>query len=112
MFGPTTSDAGGGDGFFSSIASSVGEGISRIGSDILPVWAANQLGVQQNDQLSQNTFTPDPNQPRNADAIRSTAGTVASANQAPATVSSVLNPTVLIVIGTFIVVGALLLRGR
>lgn len=67
--------AGGGNGFFGNVASGLGQAIGNISRDILPVWTAQQLGVQQNDQLSQPTFSPINAPPRNDDEQPTTSGT-------------------------------------
>lgn len=53
------------DGFFSQIGEGIAQGISRIGSDVLPIWAAQQLGLQKKDQLATKgvTFVPTQTQP-------------------------------------------------
>lgn len=50
-----TAQSGGNTGFFSSLVDNLSAGINKISSDVLPVWAANQLGIQQNNQLNQDT---------------------------------------------------------
>jgi len=65
---PTGVSSGGSNGFFSQMASTVaeglGEGLSTIGRDILPVWTANELGLQTQDQLSDSTFSRPQSPPR------------------------------------------------
>lgn len=52
----TIAKTGGASGFFSSLVDSVGTGLNKVGSDVLPIWAANQLGVQSRNQLNQDTI--------------------------------------------------------
>lgn len=43
------------DGFFSSIVSSINEGVNRVATEVLPNWAGQQLLDQKNDLLYQPT---------------------------------------------------------
>lgn len=59
----TTAGTGGGDGLFGSIKTAfegIGQGVSFIGREILPVFAARELLQQQDDQLKQPTFVFNP----------------------------------------------------
>lgn len=42
--------------FFSGMASSIGEGLNRVASDILPNWVAGQANLQLYDQLRDITY--------------------------------------------------------
>ena len=46
----------GGNGFWSNVSSGLGEGLGKIGGQILPIWAAKELKIQSSDQLNQSTF--------------------------------------------------------
>lgn len=100
--------SGGNDGFFSSISEGISEGISKIGSDVLPVWAANQLKVQSNDQLAAPTFNPGAAPPRNNDALRTTTGVAVTGS------SGGVPNAVWFVAGAvgLVMLGAVFLRGR
>lgn len=57
------SNVGGSDnrffgGFFESFGRSLGEGLSRVNREVLPVWVGQQLGLQRRDQLAQPVFVP------------------------------------------------------
>ena len=45
-------------GFFGDVIGALGEGLSGVAKDVLPVWTAGQLGLQQKDQTSQTTYVP------------------------------------------------------
>lgn len=81
MSNATGSSNQGSDGFFSTIGGAFKEGISRIGADILPVWAAEQLRRSSRDR-AQPTFNAEEAPPRNDDGIGTTSG--------PATTGTVL----------------------
>lgn len=104
----TLASASGDDGFFSDIEAGIGSGISRIGSEILPIWAERQLVGQQKDQLSQPTFNAAAAPPRNNDALRTVTG--------PAVTGSTGGiPNVFFWIGGalgLVLIGAFFLRGR
>ena len=52
-----TGSGGEGDGgFFSSVGSALTQGISKIGSEVLPNWVDNQVNRQSKDQLNRDTF--------------------------------------------------------
>lgn len=79
MFGSTTAATGGSNGFISDIfGPGFQAGWDRIGSDLLPIWAADQLRVQSQDQLAQPTFDASKAPPRNNDGMRSTTDPVAA----------------------------------
>lgn len=42
--------------FFGNISSGLSEGLHTVGKEVLPVWAANQLGMQTQDQLENATI--------------------------------------------------------
>lgn len=44
------------NGFFGSILGSVESGAQKVFNDILPVWAAKELDVQQSDQLNESLY--------------------------------------------------------
>lgn len=53
----TAQSGGGGDGgFWSKISDTFGEGIGKIGSDVLPRWANNQINGQKKNKLNQDTI--------------------------------------------------------
>ena len=52
------------DGFFGQVLSGLGEGLERIGSDVLPNWTAQQLAGQSIDTMKDSTFEADPAQKR------------------------------------------------
>lgn len=60
----TSTEGGASDGFFASITQGLGAGIGKVLSDVAPVWAANQLGVQQADTNAAPTFNRDAAPPR------------------------------------------------
>jgi len=49
----------GGNGFWSNVSSGLGEGIGKIGGQLLPIWAAKELEIQSVDQLNDTTFNND-----------------------------------------------------
>jgi len=53
-----------GEGFFGNIASAFETGVSKIGSEILPNWVANQASGQKTDKLLNTTYQQDPATPR------------------------------------------------
>lgn len=53
MFGDTR---GASDGFFSSIKGSLASGADKLFNEIVPVWVANELNVQTQDQLSDPVY--------------------------------------------------------
>jgi len=53
-----------GSDFFGTIATGFETGLSRIGSDVLPNWAAHQLGLQTEDQLKDPLFQEEYAPPR------------------------------------------------
>lgn len=55
---------GGLDGFFGRVGASFEQGLSRIGSEILPNWVGTQLTDQKVDQLIDTTFQPQYAPPR------------------------------------------------
>ncbi len=72
---PTSSHPTGGEnGFFGSIVGGFGEGVGRIASEVLPIWAAQTLSRQEGDLLSQYTFWPPAAQARNDDGMEGTTG--------------------------------------
>ena len=46
----------GDNNFFAKIQSGFSSGLERIGTDVLPNWAANQIKTESKDQLAQPTF--------------------------------------------------------
>lgn len=46
------------DGFLGSVLSGLGQGAGKVVSEVLPVWAQQQMGVQTTDQLRNDTFNP------------------------------------------------------
>ena len=74
----STFSANNGDGvtseFFGNIFSGISEGIGSIASDVLPVWVADQLGLQAKDTTNRDvnpvqpyqTLNPATNQTQNA----------------------------------------------
>lgn len=59
MADSTTSQNSGENGFWSTLASGIGGGIATVAKEILPVWTAKQLKLQQDDQLRHSTFAPE-----------------------------------------------------
>lgn len=57
MYNNTTSSGEGSD-FWSTVSSGASSGISTLFSDILPSYAAGQLKMQKQDQLSSPTYNP------------------------------------------------------
>lgn len=55
----TLSGGGGSDGFFSIIGGAFEKFLDPFASKILPIWTAQQLGLQQGDTLDRNTFAGD-----------------------------------------------------
>lgn len=45
--------------FFGQVVSGVSEGISRIGTEILPNWVKSELDLQSDDQLQRSLFEPE-----------------------------------------------------
>ena len=74
MSNATGAGSTGGDGFFSNIGKSFAEGLSTIGRDILPVWAAAQLRKRAERDTGRPTFDPSQAPPRNDDGIQTTGG--------------------------------------
>jgi len=68
----STSGGGGGGSFWSALGSGLGTGIARLSADVLPNWAARQLGEQKKDQLAQPTMLWGP-APQRIDAPMQTA---------------------------------------
>jgi len=60
--------------FWGNVSSGFGQGLGSIGSNILPVWTAQQLGTQQEDQLRRSTFNPSTAPPRNNQSQPTTSG--------------------------------------
>lgn len=56
-----TAQSGGGDGFWSNLSNAAQTGLNTVLTDIAPRWVGNQLGVQQTNQLNQDTRGPQPN---------------------------------------------------
>ena len=54
----TAARSGGGifDGFISEISTGLGKAIGTFSSEVLPVFAASRLGLQQTNQLNQDTI--------------------------------------------------------
>ena len=73
MSNATGSSNQGSDGFFSKIGDAFSEGLQRIGADILPVWAAEELR-RRTEPRDRPTFDADPAPPRNDDGMRTTSG--------------------------------------
>ena len=63
---------GGDGGFFSSIKSGIGEGLGAVARDLLPVWTARELKLQQVNQLGQPTFVSLDDVPRIDDKLQTT----------------------------------------
>lgn len=53
-----------GEGFFGNIGAAWKEGLSKIGSEILPNWVQSQVSRQSGDQLDKATFDSGAAQPR------------------------------------------------
>lgn len=47
------------DSFFGTVASGIGEGLSKIGGEIMPNWAQKELINQKKDQLKDATYQAD-----------------------------------------------------
>lgn len=62
IFGDSRSST---DGFFSSVSSGFGEALGTITQEVLPVWAARELGVQMEDQLSEEMYNEEVAPPAN-----------------------------------------------
>lgn len=67
----TQGTSGAGSGFFSTVSAGLAEGLSRVSSELIPIWAADQLGVQSSDQLNDTTFDPTVAQPRAGETTQS-----------------------------------------
>lgn len=108
--GGTASLVGSNDGFFSQVKEAFGEGISTIGRDLLPIWAAGQLEEQSRSRLDQPTYNSNGKGARRRidDGQRSTNDPIGSSLPPP---SSNLVWWVAGAVG-LVLVGALLLRGR
>jgi hypothetical protein len=76
---------GGGSGFFSQVASGLGQGLGRLASDVLPRWTAQQLEVQSTDQLNRSTFNRRESPRRMGGFAQTTGG---STTQTPETKSA------------------------
>lgn len=64
----TASANSGSNGFFSKVTDAFGEGVAKIGKDLLPVWAGHQIEKEMDDGLKNDTFDPNAAPPRlNAD---------------------------------------------
>lgn len=50
---------GGSDGFWSVIGKGVSSGLSRVGSELLPIWAANSIQKQSKNQTADPTYNSD-----------------------------------------------------
>lgn len=59
--------------FFGSVTAGIGEGISKIGSEILPNWAQGELDQQKADQLQKETYAQ---QQKTVETAQSKPGTV------------------------------------
>lgn len=60
------------DGFFGSIIGGVQSGLSRVGSDVLPVWVADKLKLDAASAKPQTTFNPLRSLPRIDDGMLTT----------------------------------------
>lgn len=104
-----TSQTGGSDGFWSVVSRGLSEGISRVGSDLVPRWAEQQVFRQSTDQLN-NTTANNAGAGRIDDGLQSTSQTAAS-NVSVAGVD--LNKTSLIIAGAaFVIIFVLLIFRR
>lgn len=65
-------------GFWGSISESVSQGAQTLFTQVVPVWAAKELRVQQNDQLSDPLFNQNTAPPRINDGLITTGGSVQS----------------------------------
>lgn len=119
--GTVSTPVSGDDGFFSTLSSGFAAGASEIFSNVLPVWAGSQLGLQKTNQLNQPMYVADPNNPRNNDGLKSTGGfwqqltgqstnrrTAQNAAQSGVTVGGAPVPTIVLVGGAAALIGALL----
>lgn len=61
MFGDTR---GATDGFFSSIKGSIASGADKLFNEIVPVWVANELQVQTQDQLKNPVYNSEFAEPK------------------------------------------------
>lgn len=52
----TDASRAGSNGFIASITEGFSSGLKSLGEDVLPVWAANQLGTESGDQLNESTY--------------------------------------------------------
>ena len=68
----TTAKKMGSDGFWSNVKGGFGEGLSRVGKELLPVWAAKELKQQTTDQLASPTANLSKNKPRINDGLETT----------------------------------------
>lgn len=74
-----TAQSGGSNGFFSVIGDAFGKGVAKIGTDVLPRWAETKLGIQQKNQLNQDTINNRLLDPTLNDIKRQTSQVVSNA---------------------------------
>ena len=60
----STSNNGADDSFIAALSSGISQGLQKIGSEVLPNWAASQLKVQQTSQLDAPTLNAEALPPR------------------------------------------------
>jgi len=97
----TSATSGGTDGWFSEILSGISAGVSKVASEVLPVWAANELNVQSTDQIYRNMYDWDYSPPR----VDSKTGV-----QSPSKFISNMTTTDLLMWGALIVGGVIVLK--
>ena len=64
-------------GFWGSIGGSLQKGVGDVFSKVLPVWAAQELQVQTQDQLSNPLYNPNTASPRINDGLTTSGGSPA-----------------------------------
>lgn len=72
---PTAQTNTGTNGFFGNVLTGLGEAVKSVASNVIPVWAAKEMGLQWNDQLRTATFDPEGTPaPQKLDAIQGAQG--------------------------------------
>lgn len=52
------SGTGAQNGFWGSVVGGIGEGLGKVASDVLPVWAASQMGMESNPNPTDSVDNP------------------------------------------------------
>lgn len=56
---PTAGTKDANNPFFGQVLTGIGTGLERIASEIMPIWTAKELGLQEKDQLKRELFDPE-----------------------------------------------------